>query len=190
MSSSVELVVPRGTPGMEPLRLDTTNIQRAESRIHEVAIVSATKAPELLAFFNMAYLDGTRIVAMLELELNNARRYCNGVRSVVMLDRAPTILKGKGLATDKNPGGSADLRQAVLDGDVEYQQALEREQQIEALLEMVKGKIKSFEMAYTSVKKILGESGHERRPNPYLSGDTGGEDAGSAPDSPWGTGRY
>jgi hypothetical protein len=158
---------------MGTLSINLGSLKKAENRIQEIAIVTASKAPELLAFFNSAYLEGSRLIALLELEVNRATRSANAIKSVVILDRAPEILKAKGLATDKNPGGSADLRQAVLEGDSEYQAALEVQQHLEATLELIKGKNKGIEMAYTSVKKILGESSYETRRNPNLSGDTG-----------------
>jgi len=69
----------------------------------------------------------------------------------LLLDIAPRVLADRGLATSK------DLRDAVVDSDVQYQECLERQGTIKAYQELLKGKSKALEMAYTSVKKILGE---------------------------------
>src|SRR5690606_22674025 len=129
-----------------------------EARIMEVATVTQLKAPELLASFNVAYLRAAELVGLLEAQSILFERHASQVRAVVILDRAPVRLKEKGLATEKNPNGSADLRQAVLDSDDEYRQAMDAVGQINALLSLFKEKKKAIEMAYTSVKKILGET--------------------------------
>lgn len=154
---STTLTVPRGLKGLAPLMFDLTQVFIAEARISEVAALTPTKAPELLATFNTAYLECARNIAMLEAELTMAKRAADKVRSVVVLERAPAKLLQLGLVTSRNPAGSEDLRKAVLDGDVEYQDALSLTDQIECNLELFRGKQKGLEMAYTSVKKLVGE---------------------------------
>ena len=50
------------------------------------------------------------------------------------------------------------MRDAVLGQDAEYQEALDRVQKTICVIELLRGKMKGFEMAYTSVKKIIGEN--------------------------------
>lgn len=149
--------VPRGLKGLAPIPLDLTSILRTESRIMEVATVTPMKAPELMATFNVAFLECNKMIALLEQEYVMAKRQSDKVRSVVILDRAPRVLAERGLVTAKNPAGSEDLRRSVLDGDEEYQTALQLVSDIACYLELLKGKQKGIEMAYTSVKKLFGE---------------------------------
>ena len=82
---------------------------------------------------------------------NSAARHVNLRRSLLLLDIAPKTLADKHLATSK------DLRDAVVDADHEYQELLERQGTIKAFQTLLEGKKKGIEMAYTSVKKILGD---------------------------------
>ena len=68
-------LVPRGNPGLTPLQLNMQTIIDAEHRVGEVAIMTPEKAPEMLATFNRAYLDLTRMLSYLELEANSAARH-------------------------------------------------------------------------------------------------------------------
>jgi hypothetical protein len=167
----------------EVRRFDISVILTAEARIPEIASVTPTKAPELLSVFNVAYLEAARLATFLEAEVLQSKRNADKIRSVVILDRAPAILEAKGLTSSKNRAGSEDLRKSVLDGDTEYQDALEKTGQIECIHELIKTKTKGLEMAYSSVKKVLGENAYNFR-NPNLNG--GGEES---PASKTGFGR-
>ncbi len=166
---SNELAIP-GKYG--PLTFDTTDIERADSRIHEVAFVTPMKAPELLATFNMAISRLSFIISKVELEKRYAERTADERRSVIVLDEAAPILKAKGLSKDSNPAGSADLRQAILDGDVNYQNLLDNVAELEALSELLRSQQKSIEMALYSVKDII-------RSNQYIPKE---ETHGDAPE--------
>lgn len=182
--TGTEVVCPAPRKGMRPTTLDLSKPATAMARIREVAIVTPHKAPELLATFNEAYLSLHEAIVRLEAEKLIADREANKIRSVVMLERAPKMLAEKGLTTKSAPGGSEDFRRAVLDADEEYQDALDIVQQLTCVVELLKGQQKAIEMAYTSVKKILGErtfgsaSGVGTQ-NPSLRGDTGDAPVGS-----------
>lgn len=156
--------------------LDLTNVQVAESRVHEVAFVTPQKAGDLLAAFNEAHLDLVGFITKVELEIRRSERKADQLRSVIVLDKVKDILKAKGLAKDSNPAGSEDLRRAVLDGDDEYQDALDKVEEMKALGELLRGKSKSIEMAYHSVKKLISDTNtptyRETRTNGYSSDET------------------
>jgi hypothetical protein len=151
METETAFIVPRGDPGLPALRLEMTDIYAAEQRIPEIAIVNQHKAPEMLALFNQAYLALTKMVAGLEMEMGSADRAAKKRRSVIVLDLADDILKNKGLSSSK------DLRDAVVDADIMYAELQTRLETITAAREILRGKMKAIEMAYTSVKKILGD---------------------------------
>lgn len=152
------IVCPRGNPDLQPLVLDLTKIYKIQNRICEVAFVTAGKAPELLARFNEAFLDCHEQVVALEYELVQAKRVQNRIRAIIIIDKAPGILESKGLTSGKSRAGSEDLRNAVLDQDDDYLKACETVAQIECIIELFRGKMRGFQMAYESTKKILGES--------------------------------
>lgn len=155
MNAQVAIMVPR--PDGTSVALDMGEIYQAEARVKEVAIVNAHKAPELLAVFNMAFLTLNDHLRKLEMCLNEADKKARQIRSVIILDKVPEILKAKGLASARSPGGSEDQRQAVLDADADYTAARDRVELIRCMIELLKGKRQAFEMAYTSIKKLLSE---------------------------------
>lgn len=140
------------------ITIDVKRIKRLESRIGEVAQVTPFKAPELLATFNKAWLDLNEFVIFLEAEQVFAKQNFNKIKGTLLLDRVPKILQDKGLVTAKSPSGSADLRQAVLETDEEYLAAQDKVYKLDAAISYLKSKRDGFEMAYNSVKKILGET--------------------------------
>lgn len=176
------LVCPSGDPNRTSLKFEMAEVLQVEARINEVAYVTPEKAPELLSTFNRTFLDLTRKISLVELERQKAVREANKRKSVVILDEAPRILREKNLTKDSNPAGSADLREAVLNNDDPYLNLLERVDQISAIHELLRGKLKAIEMAYTSVKKILGESAfnyntHNTSAPDEISGEAGTTDS-------------
>jgi hypothetical protein len=169
---------------------DLAVVDRAESRVMEIATVTPTKAPELLASFNAAYIVAIKAQAAIQHELVVAKRLAEKARATALLDRVPDILKQKGLSTPKNPMGSEDIRTAVLESDEQYSQALDRVNFITCILELVKGKAKGVEMAYNAVKKVLGEQAFNYSGPRTSSGSEGNTTAGQTRHPGFGTPRY
>ena len=143
------MVVPSSRKDLGVHTFSLTNIREAESRIHEIAVVNRTKAPELLACFNVAFLNLSNYTATLKAEQILAKRRLREVSAMVILDRAPQILLDRGLPQSK------DLREAVMMKDLEYLSALDQTNMIEATLEFLEGKKEAITMAYTAVKRLL-----------------------------------
>lgn len=157
------LKVVRGKPNSGILSISLEDFRRAEERIPEIASITPHKAPELLALFNRTYLELDKIVKQIELEVHTAKQHQSTIKATVILDRAEEYFKEKGIK------GSADLRQALVDLDPDYQKATERLNALEAAREFLKGKQKGIEMAFGSVRKIIGESVYNHR-NTNLNG--------------------
>lgn len=132
----------------------------ARSRIQEIATVNSHKAPELLSMFNRAWLDAGDHLGVLDLCLYEAEKTARQVRSKILLDKVPEILREKGISSARSPGGSEDQRTAILDSDPEYTEACDRVQQVKSLIQLVSDNRDGLEKAYSSVKKILGDGGH------------------------------
>jgi len=145
---------PSGTPGNPAIEISLGKILQAEARQMEVAAVTPQKAPELLQAFNKAWSDLHKMMTVMTYEKNVAEKNANKRKAVVLLEIAPKKLEEAGL------NSSVDHREAVLALDTEYQEALEVVNQIGCLVEYIKGKLKSFENSFTSVKKIMGEDAY------------------------------
>jgi len=163
------LTVPSGTPGKASLVVDLGAIMISESRQEEIAQVTPIKAPELLAEFNRSWRELHRIVTALTAEKVQAEKTANKRKGVLLLEEIPRILAEKKLST------SVDLREAVINTDETYLALTDIVDQISAVIEHLKGKMKSFENAFTSVKKIMGEDTYNmagRGRNTNLSGNS------------------
>lgn len=148
------LILPRGTLGAGELVLQMANLAHIESRKRESAYVNKETAPELMKVFNEGYCEAQRMMVQVSYEYTMALKEANKRRSIVILDKAPTILKEKGLVNARSPGGSEDLRRAVLESDDEYLALQDTVSLLEAAYELLKGKAKGFEQSYLAVKKI------------------------------------
>lgn len=166
LTTSSELRVPAGNESKSDLVIDLSSIQHLEARQSEVATVTRAKAGELLSVYNKAWLDLHNLLARLEAEKNQAQRAVDQRKGVLILEVIPDKLKSLGISS------AADTRTAVIDTDEEYRRLVDRLDQIEAVVMLLKGKAKSFENAYTSVKKIMGDDAFNMKSGPSLSGDT------------------
>lgn len=142
------------------MRFDMTASNLAESRVHEIALVTPTKAPELMSVFSRACFDLGRHLRDAYLASVRARKKAADRKAVMAIDVIPGLLKEKQLASN------AETRQALTELDAEYSKLSDEEAQVEAVLLYIKRKIEDVEGALNAVKKILGESeGVFNRPN-------------------------
>ena len=177
-TSDLTIYAPAGVPGGAETAINMSHWGRLEARIQEIAHVTPTKAPEMLATFNRAALDLDQLSGQLELEYQSAMREVDRLKGEILLDRVPRILAEKGLATAKNPMGSEDMRQAVLSQEKDYQAQLERVDQLKALLKMVRGKFDAFERAFRSVRTLVGEQSYNFSKPVINGGDLSGKTVG------------
>jgi hypothetical protein len=174
------LTVPAGSMLDPDITIDLAAILRSESRQDEVATVTPGKAPELLAEFNRSWLRIHDVYAKLEKEKNTAEKEADKRKGILLLEVIPKTLADKGIAS------AADTRKAVIDTDAEYEILTDRLDQLKAAVLYIKGKLKSFENAYNSVKKIMGEDKFQNYSQHNVSGDTHSRGAGSLVKTPTG----
>jgi hypothetical protein len=160
------VTVPSPRSDIPARTLNLKNIQIAEARHGEVAMVTPVKAPELLVLFNGAWNDCDTYHKQLSYALTVAEQELGNRRSTILLYEVETFLKGKNIPSTK------DTRDAVIMLDTTVQELQGNVDQLKAVAEYMKGKMKFFEHAYSSVKKIMGEDAYNMssRPNPNLSG--------------------
>jgi len=164
------IVVPggrEGDPYYPDIRVDLGVILTNQHRQAEVASVTKMKAPELLKTFNESWRDLDKLIKQLVASEIVAEREVEKRKATMLLEEVEGILKSK-----TNVSSTKDTRDAVIILDPTYQRLQDRVDKIHAMSEFLKGKLKSFENAYTSVKKILGEDPTSmlyRHGNPNLS---------------------
>ncbi len=174
MIESTDLIVPLGD-GSAELRISLGDILTSEIRQDEVAFVTPGKAPELLSTYNRAWRETHQWISRLEAEKNRAEKALRKRKGVLILEVIPEKLKAMDMKS------SADIREAVIDTDAEYDLLTDRVDQIKAAIMFLKGKLESFENAFTSVKKIMGESTYSFS-GPTLPAGTGtGRVGGNGP---------
>ncbi len=148
-----QIRVPRGT-GNGFVEIDLSRVRELEARKEEASAISKVKAPELLTAMNEGYtILATKLLPLVSYELTQAKQAADERKAVVFLDEAPRILKEKGLSRPNNPSGSADQREAILSLDPEFKKLRNAVDMLDAVYELLKGKMRGFEMSYSSVKR-------------------------------------
>lgn len=145
-------------------RFDMTLVLQAEARVHEIGIVTPTKAPELMSVFSRACFVLGHHLRNAYLGVQRARKATADRRAVVTIDVVPGKLEEKKLRDNETN------REAIIQLDPEHGAAMEREAEYEAILLYLRRKIDDMEGALNAVKKVLGETeGVFRRHNHNMS---------------------
>lgn len=149
-------IVPKD--GATHLGMNMARIYQAERRVEEIAITNEHKGPELMAFFNQAYMDATDFSNRLATELVRAQKVADTRKAKVVLDEVPRILREKGLSSEKSArvSGTVAQQEAILTQDTEYQAAVDMVDCIAGYKDLMDRKMKTIEMAYLGVRKIIG----------------------------------
>jgi len=150
-------VVPAGDGVRPPIVIDLKKVAIAEARLQDVAIVNKQTASELLSTYNDVWLKLQENCTKLGFERDEAKNAVGRTRAEALLGCNDDTFKKMGHAK-----GSADLRNAVVDLDLDVKAAEDRLNQIKAVLAFLEAKAKAFENAYNSVKALVrgqGEGG-------------------------------
>jgi hypothetical protein len=148
-------IVKEEDTGKSVIALDLADIRYTEQRIADIQHVNPHKAPELLTVFNQAYLQLGEHIARLTYQENRAANELDKIKGRLLIDEIPAII------ADKKLSNSKDIRDALISADPTYQECKDLYDQLVAATALLKGKQKSIEMAYTSVKKIIGENNYD-----------------------------
>lgn len=169
-------VLPPVRPGDKPIVCDMRRVNRARSRLFELASLTTAKAGELLATFIEAWGDARRYATTAQREFSRAKQRLREVRATVVLDKAPDELKRRGLASTRSPAGSEDLRDGVVNSDPDYQRAADLVAYAEALAQYLGDIAEELKMAYFTANKLVDPRGDARR---ETSGGTGDDEPGA-----------
>lgn len=146
---------------------DLTLVNKAESRVFEIATVTPSKGPELLSLFCRASFDLGRILPQVYFAYLMAQKAVANRKAVLMIDVIP------GRITEKKLSQNDATRQALLDLDEDYSNALTKEYEFEACMMYLKRRIEDVEEAIHSIKKALDETGESHRRANYNMNNTG-----------------
>jgi hypothetical protein len=145
------LLVPRGTIGLEPMRLDMTMIYLSESRLREVAIATPRTAPELLATYNETANELTKYISWVKYEKLRAEKELGLARAEVIIDKIPEHAKKLKEAGAKM---NEDYRDALVARDPRCAELQEKLNAIEAILALLESKFWSFIRAFNATQMI------------------------------------
>jgi hypothetical protein len=140
---------PRAIPGLVDLEFDMTRVREAEGRFHEIAVVNPQKSLELQARFIEAMSDLTKYLNTIEQEKILADRQIRDIRSRFILDEMANFLKSKNISS------SADTREAALEANKEYSDALDKQACIKAFTQLLKNTVADINNAYYSAGNVI-----------------------------------
>lgn len=156
MTNSTLLRLPSGSAAGGIFELDLSEVHQLEARKVETASITKMKAPELMHAMEQGYsICATKLMPRVAFELSQAEQAAEERKSVVMLDEAREILTAKGLTTSRNPAGSAEQRESVLALDAEYKSLRTKAEMLKAAFQLLKDKMRGFEMSFSTVKKVF-----------------------------------
>lgn len=145
--SETLLLVPRGSLGLEPLRLDMAAIYQAEGRLRDVAYATPATAPELQATFNVAANEVGKYMAWVKYEQLRGKKEFGKAKSRVVIDEMPS--KAKELK-DSGVKPNEDFRDALVARDQQCSDIQERLDAMEAVYALLEGKFWSFVRAFNA----------------------------------------
>jgi len=141
MSLAIEIVVESGL-----IKVDLDAIKRAEARIIEISTATPSQALELEAFFMLSMSHLVDQIADVNLAFKRAEFEAERVKAMIMLD-----LNEDGSKKATN----ADIRKSLVFMNKDYMAALDKANQLEALLTWLKDKKEVINKAYFGAKDII-----------------------------------
>lgn len=162
MDIGTKVVILTPLKGIGPEAFEAQHIYRALSRSQEIALCTPVKAPELLAMLSQGFADANVLYSKIEMQHNLCAEAIRRRTAVLVLDEMSEIIVAKGHSTPKSPNGTAEIREAVVDGDEELGRLRNTEIFLKCLMTLWGGHRRKLEMDHGSVKKILERGTYNR----------------------------
>jgi len=163
LGSETTLIIPRGNPGLQPMRIDMTDIYRIIGRTEEIQRVTPATYGELITDFNMGMIQLNRIIGITELELKESENTLEMVSATALLERVENHLKAKNIKS------SSDTREAAVVLDQEVIESTRKKDALVAISTYVAGLKHALERAYFSAKQVTEFTSKD----PYLNKNAG-----------------
>jgi hypothetical protein len=132
------------------LNLDMSAIREAETRLVEAKTVSPVSYPDLSHCYNESYRMLKQHLSNLGYQLLLAEKAIETAKANVILGSYAEYLKDK-----PKSAGSTDLRNAFLTRDEAYNAALDRINQLKAIISNFEGKVKVLENVVSYMKQKM-----------------------------------
>lgn len=142
-------------PNGSTFEVDMDPIYRLDARKVEIPTVTKTTGAELMRAMEAGHGIAGKLLATVGLEAARMQEAINKRSAVVVLDEVPAMLKAKGLATARSPGGSEDQRTHALNLDETLSALKDAMAQLEALKALLKTHVQGFIMAFSAIKRVL-----------------------------------
>jgi len=150
MSDTEQAIVLSAFGKSPELRLDMGIIREAESRLIEAKTVNPSTYTELSHEFNSSYRMLKQHLSNLGYQLLLAEKAKEQSKAEVILGSYAEYLEGK-----PKSAGSSDLRDAFLIKDPSYVAALDRINQLKAIISNFEGKVKVLENVTSYMKQEM-----------------------------------
>jgi len=132
------------------LSLDMSTVREAETRLIEAKTVSPVTYPELSHCYNESYRMLKQHLSNVGYQLTLAEKALEEAKADVILGSYAEFLEGK-----PKSAGNAELRNAFLIKDPNYNAALDRINQLKAIVSNFEGKIKVLENVNSYMKQKM-----------------------------------
>lgn len=143
------LTIPRGRKGLAPLSIDLSKLYEIEAKIPDMERATLATFPHLITQFTIGMSEVIRVVAIVEMELNDAERFLKESKALALLDRSEDVLRSK------NMKSSSDTRDAAVILDPDVREAQEKVDILNALSSFFSSKRSVIENSYHASKKIF-----------------------------------
>lgn len=133
----VEFKIPKFDTRPE-IPLPWNNIAHAEQRLVEAKIVNGATYAELEYVYNEGYREAVKHMSVVGYEITKAEKHIRALKSQFLIDEYPDFLKEKKLKDN------TANREAFLERQESYTDAMDRLAMLQALQTLLEGKIKVF----------------------------------------------
>lgn len=166
MSEALTVVRPNGSQ----FSVDLTELRGLEARQSEASGCGRMVALGLMTAMKEGYELAATARANIGLELDRAQTMLATRKAVICLDLVPQMLQSRGLVTSRNPAGSAEQREDALMIDKEYLAIKDYVAQLEAARELMRVKMETFRMAFSTAKRNFDDTLPGMLPKGYNGG--------------------
>lgn len=129
--------------------IDMGKIREGETRLLEARVVNPATYTELEFTFNESYREAKKNLSAIGYEITQAERQIRHTKSIHLIDEYPSFIKENRL------NDNTANREAFLERQSDYVEAVERLNQLKALESLMEGKIKVFENVCRYMRKSM-----------------------------------
>jgi len=147
-SECVEFTIPEFDT-RPPIHLEWTKVREGENRLVEAQAVNGGTYAELEYTYNEGYREAKKNLSVIGYEIKQAKKIIRQTKSQYLLDDYPEFLKERKL------NDNSANREAYLERQQDYVDAMDRLAMLEALESLLEGKVEVFVNVCRYMKKEI-----------------------------------